>query len=77
MSLCKSSGIAIVLHFVNQKNTAPLTLDQVFVGQFRSLFQLPQNSNPATTHLVFRPALHAHGRTDGHTCICFFSSGWN
>ncbi len=35
----------------NNNNTAPLTLDQVLVGQWRSLFQLPQNSNASTMHL--------------------------
>jgi len=29
----------------------PLTLDQVFVGQWHSLFQLPQNSNPPSMRL--------------------------
>jgi len=28
-----------------------LTLDQVFVGQWRSLFKLPQNRNAPTIHL--------------------------
>ncbi len=51
----------------NNKNTAPLTLDQVLVGQWHGLFQFSQNSNTPThllfntrqcvwTHLVFRPA---------------------
>ncbi len=46
----------------NKKNTAPLTLDQVLVGQWRSLFQLPQNNyaptmrlnTPAQMHLLFK-----------------------
>jgi len=29
----------------------PLTLEQVFVGQWRSRFQLPQNSNTPTVRL--------------------------
>ncbi len=33
----------------NKKNTAPFTLDQVSVGQWRSLFQMPQNSNAILT----------------------------
>ncbi len=35
----------------NKINTAPLTLDQVFIGQWHSLFQLPQNSNVPTMRL--------------------------
>ena len=35
----------------NKTNIAPLTLDQVSVGQWRSLFQLPQNSNTPTMRL--------------------------
>ncbi len=46
----------------NKKNTAPLTLDQVLVGQWRSLFQFPQNNKVATMRLkntlVFRPWAH-------------------
>ncbi len=35
----------------NKKSTVSFTLDQVLVGQWRSLFQLPQNSNMPTMHL--------------------------
>ncbi len=35
----------------NNKNTAALTLDQILVGQWRSLFQLPQKSNMPTMRL--------------------------
>jgi len=38
----------------NKQNIAPLILDQVFVGQWHSLFQLPQNSN-APTMLMHMP----------------------
>ncbi len=38
----------------NNKKPASLTLDQVLVGQWRGLFQLPQNSNIPTMCLNTR-----------------------
>ncbi len=52
----------------NKINTAPLTLDQLFVGQWRSLFQLPQNSNvPTMPHLALES-------TDEHKCISYLNN---
>ncbi len=53
---------------------APLTLDQVWVGLWCSLFSVPQNSNgPALNTPLFLDQ-HAHGRTNGHKCICYLNN---
>ncbi len=55
----------------NNKNIAPLTLDQVWVGLWRSLFSVPQNSNAPTMHLNTQFSdQHAHGRK----CICYLNN---
>ncbi len=42
-----------IMHPLNsRKNTAPLTLDQVFVGEWHNHFLLPQYSNAATLRLT-------------------------
>ncbi len=48
--------------FKQQENTAPLTLDQVFVGQWR--FLLPQDSNAPTMHLTI-----SHFKAHGHPWV--------
>ncbi len=60
---------------INKKMyVAPLTLDQVWVGLWRSLFSVPQNSNgPALNTPLFLDQ-HAHGRTNGHRCICYLKN---
>ncbi len=50
----------------------PLTSDQLFVGQWRDSFLLPQDSN-APDHASFKDQ-HAQGRTDGRKYICYLNN---
>ncbi len=56
---------------LKKKNTAPLTLDQVLVGQWRNRFQLPQNTIPEHTSISDQ---HAHGWTNGCKCISYLNN---
>ncbi len=43
--------ILLTRYINNKKHIAPLTLNQVLLGQWHGLFQLPQNSNAPTMRL--------------------------
>ncbi len=51
----------------NKKNTTPFTLDQVLVGQWLSLFNLPENNTSF-------PDQHAHEHTNGCKCIFYLNN---